>query len=1202
MSMDKRSWPWRRKTTDRSVSPNESFDSSSIQTSSRHIDYQDISTIVLDHSRVADDGSTQWQDYEEKIKVLNDKLSAALMDVASKELLAKQHAKLAEEAVSGWETVEAEAASMKQQLEVTIQQKLATEDRVSHLDGALKECMRQLRNVREEQEESIHNAIMKKTRDWDRLQCELEEKMADLEQHFLEKDAENKAMSRSLVERARTISQISESCATAQAEASMLRVRLESSEKEKVALKYELSVAHKEIEIRNEEKGLSKRAADAANKQHLEDVKKIAKLEAECQRLRSLIRKKLPGPAAIAQMRLEAEGPGIEKTDSRKKNGKGNISPRDSLMQSMQEFTMEDNHQTKEGDLWSDRFSSLEDETKMLREVLTKRNNELQSARLMCARTASKLSAVEQQLEALNSNQGKQRMPVVSGLETQLEKSFANSGEPSLASVSEDGNDGEVSCAESWATALIAELDQFKKEKLMPAGNETSAFALKSETDYFMEMEQLVGLSPRHEHSSKERTFWEQKEDAVAEDSGKSAQKVDGNLAKEVENQDDACKLCEEFHTRLAAAEKDLAQKAADQTSLVELKRKLTLLFEEGAADVDELWEKLREDIELPENLSKSCLPADRSSTLPANANPLAKQDGSSYSLDPNSVLHGVVLELTTAVCKVVSLVKDLAVSNPEDQFTAATMPTVDANDAHIASAFRNFDFLDDGLLKTDDLDAKYHSLTEMSNHFTSGKLDLLQLMRELSSILSHIARVKTTQNGTARSSSRKSLSFKSSTNTSGETSGEMELIGLGSPMSDTSKSECSEAAAKIVPADESVQSFRKDCFSSEILRLEEELRKAQAERIALETHMKADYRRFSDIEEELFQLKLVKGELETCVAKDQEEIQQLRGEKFEAEQRLGSLQTQLNSAESSKELGKRRLSDMAAVKDEAESQLRACKSELEELRLELNALGKELFHKEQKNSELEGMCKDLKEELETKSSLSCPKCSRDAAKDEQLCRELEIAAASEKLAECERTILVLGQQLKALASPKGSDSYEAIQNSFSLAQASFDSPQGPSSTYSSTSHDNAFEISGSVRFSEPQEDFIAKKGMGRLKKDSPWDPRASIASDILDSELISLAAMPGQASGRRMFDMFGDRVPVHEDYIEAVAQMPSSPETEPILPKRVASKPPRRKKRSPQSFVGVNLSKSMNDACSPSAEKHGSSFSRFFSRTKSSY
>ncbi|KMZ60749.1 hypothetical protein ZOSMA_575G00030 [Zostera marina] len=38
--------------------------------------------------------------------------------------------------------------------------------------------------------------------------------------------------------------------------------------------------------------------------EHLEDVKKITKLEAEYQRLRGLVPKKLSGPAALAQIKL----------------------------------------------------------------------------------------------------------------------------------------------------------------------------------------------------------------------------------------------------------------------------------------------------------------------------------------------------------------------------------------------------------------------------------------------------------------------------------------------------------------------------------------------------------------------------------------------------------------------------------------------------------------------------------------------------------------------------------------------------------------------------------------------------------------------------------------------------------------------------------------------------------------------------------
>jgi hypothetical protein len=70
-------------------------------------------------------------------------------------------------------------------------------------------------------------------------------------------------------------------------------------EKENTNLKYKVHVLNKELEIRNEEREYECKAADIAAKQHLESVKKITKLEEECNRLRVLIRKKLPGEREI---------------------------------------------------------------------------------------------------------------------------------------------------------------------------------------------------------------------------------------------------------------------------------------------------------------------------------------------------------------------------------------------------------------------------------------------------------------------------------------------------------------------------------------------------------------------------------------------------------------------------------------------------------------------------------------------------------------------------------------------------------------------------------------------------------------------------------------------------------------------------------------------------------------------------------------
>ncbi len=75
----------------------------------------------------------------------------------------------------------------------------------------------------------------------------------------------------------------------------LLQVRLEAMEKENSSLKYEVHVLNKELEIRSQEREYERKAADNAGKQQHESVKKIAKLEEECNRLRVLIRKKLPG-------------------------------------------------------------------------------------------------------------------------------------------------------------------------------------------------------------------------------------------------------------------------------------------------------------------------------------------------------------------------------------------------------------------------------------------------------------------------------------------------------------------------------------------------------------------------------------------------------------------------------------------------------------------------------------------------------------------------------------------------------------------------------------------------------------------------------------------------------------------------------------------------------------------------------------------
>ncbi|XP_058731116.1 filament-like plant protein [Vicia villosa] len=273
--MDRRSWLWRRKSSEKS--PGETESSGSVSSlSERFSDEQvypsqaTLSPEVTSKAAPNEEVSTPKK-YKEgviDVKTLTNELAAALLEIGAKEDLVKQHSKVAEEAVEGWEKAENEVSSLKQQLDAVRHKNSGLEDRVSHLDGALKECMRQLRQAREVQEQKIHEAVANNSHELDSRRFELERKVAELETQLQTSKADAAASVRSDLHR-----------------------RLEAMEKENLSLQLELQSRLEELEFRIAERDLSTQAAETASKQHLESIKKVAKLEAECRRLRAMTRK-----------------------------------------------------------------------------------------------------------------------------------------------------------------------------------------------------------------------------------------------------------------------------------------------------------------------------------------------------------------------------------------------------------------------------------------------------------------------------------------------------------------------------------------------------------------------------------------------------------------------------------------------------------------------------------------------------------------------------------------------------------------------------------------------------------------------------------------------------------------------------------------------------------------------------------------------
>ncbi|CAK9882880.1 unnamed protein product [Sphagnum jensenii] len=511
------SWPWKRKSSEKvaaanSFAPHEGggtfLNSSAAVVEDRQqgvlmmqrwdVHHRDFSVQISPQKDVSprivpQNHDMRQQQSEERVKSISEQLANALADITTKDNLVKQHVKVTEEAVSGWEKAEAEAVALKQQLDAAWQQKLATEDRATHLDGALKECMKQLRHVREEQEQLIHDTLVKKTREYDKVRIEMETKLAEASEilshtrtELLECRAEGKALSHALQERSRSLAELGEAKGRAEADIKILQVQVEAMEKENANLKYEVHVLNKELEIRNGQREFEHKAADIAAKKHLESVKKIAQLEEECSRLRLLIRKKLPGPAALQRMRNEVEGfgkPGALENKGRRSFGRSASHLDPVSMGMMKENAHDPGYNSTDG--IAERMAAMDEEMKMLREALACRNEELQNAHIRCVKTANRLTLVEEELDKARGVQCQSKQQEI--------KALIKESPHSMDEISQDAS------SDTWASSLVATPDQFKKEKSKPQSNgniDNRQASLRFELmDDFVEMEQLAKMS-----------------------------------------------------------------------------------------------------------------------------------------------------------------------------------------------------------------------------------------------------------------------------------------------------------------------------------------------------------------------------------------------------------------------------------------------------------------------------------------------------------------------------------------------------------------------------------------------------------------------------------------------------------------------------------------------------------------------------------
>ncbi|GMH14799.1 hypothetical protein Nepgr_016640 [Nepenthes gracilis] len=453
---DHKSWIWGRKSSDQSIAVAEKVDFASKRNE------EEMHMVLAEKAEL-----------ERDLRDLSNKLSSALYECNAKDDDAQKHAKIAQESLAGLEKAEAKALSLEQELNEAVQNRAASEERASRLCAALKDCVQQLHLVREEQEQRIRDALTVVSRDFEKARLVLEEKLAESSTMIAQLCAENARLSKALLLKDQVIEDLNQQRTKVDADFNSLLARLECMEKDDTALKYEVRVLKKELDVRNDEIEFNRQIADAAHKQHLDNVKKMAKLESECQRLRTMVRKRLPGPTMVAKMKNEVQMLERGATDPRRKRLDANPTiPRwDYAIDTCPESP------GKKINILTGRLSNLEEENTALRETLQKKTNELQISRHMYAQTASRLSQLEAQVE--ESSKGQMM---------EFTRNSATSLDLSLASMSDIGSD-----AGSWASALITELEHFRDRK-QKHGVSCKSIAVSdiSLMDDFVQMEKLA--------------------------------------------------------------------------------------------------------------------------------------------------------------------------------------------------------------------------------------------------------------------------------------------------------------------------------------------------------------------------------------------------------------------------------------------------------------------------------------------------------------------------------------------------------------------------------------------------------------------------------------------------------------------------------------------------------------------------------------
>ncbi|KAL5063986.1 hypothetical protein RYX36_025723 [Vicia faba] len=955
--MDQKPWPWRKKSSEKTIVTTENPNLNSKENG-------EIEALLADKEELAKD-----------LKELNNKLALVNSDCNAKDELVKKQTKIAREAVAGLERAKVEVLSMKQDMDEALQQRFVYEERVAHLDGALKECMQQLRYVREEQGQRIHDAVMKVSKEFEKECVVWEEQLSETNKRLVKAETENSHLNKSIFAREKLIDDLKRRLTQAEADHNALMVRLESTEKDNASLKYEVRVLEKELEIRNEEREFSRRTADVSHKHHLENVTKIAKLESECQRLRVLVRKRLPGPASLAKMKSEVEMLGRDSVEIRRSKLNSTSSTVESSLDGSPGTP------SRRINTLTEQLYAVEEENKALKDSLNRNMNELQFSRVMLSRTASKLL----QLESHNEESPKGQVVA------ELLRSNLMSREISLASMSDIGSDDKVSCSESSASALISALEHFRngiqKETMSCRSVGTSEMNLM---DDFVEMEKLAVTSVENPPEISGASLKEVNEingfletgkvETTPEVVGKEITPVSDHIPDFSTSIQKTCPL-DEFKDNIPSWLQDVVKTVLEQNNVTQ-------------KTPDDILKNIRVALK---NLDPHVLDSNRVSghmdgSDPSNNSLVVVASGDVNFTDLASMKitkQHAEEDLGKSIGKIIELIERISLP-AVDCDNSDSLGTSDEN----VPSFKNSGMPSGYMVrvfqwKTSELSNVLQQFLHVCYDLLNGKVDHEKFAKELTTaldwIMNHCFSLQDVSS--MRDAIKKQFEWDE---TRSESEAEFGMIG-----------HFAEEDKLCHPAEQF------PCFPQVTTSNDNNLK-------SREMHCDEE-EEINSIKGKLISAESQKETLEGRLQSANDKVESLTDRLRESDKTNDSLRLELQSIKESNGKLEDQIINHEVMKSNLDAQHKG--AELKEIGLKVLELEVELENKNHCCEELETRCLELQLHLESTSK----ECSNHDInqKDKPLRTDFEITAASEKLAECQETILNLGKQLRSLAAPK---------------------------------------------------------------------------------------------------------------------------------------------------------------------------------------